>query len=86
MKLKNIFVFGNSCKETVCNLPHQMKAFHSLGKDGISINHAVVFGEEISLLLLDILNLLLIGISSLKSFLLPCTRCNLKGEKQKCLK
>ena len=76
MKLKNIFVFGNSCKKTVCSLLHQMKGSHSLRKDGISISHAAVFGEETSLLLLDTLHLLLIGISSLNSFLSPCIGCN----------
>ena len=71
MKLKNVFVFGNSCKKTECNLLHQVKGSHSLGKDGISINQAVVSGKEVSLLLLDILPLLLIGISSLNVCLLP---------------
>lgn len=58
-----------------------MKGFHSWGKDDIYINHAVVFGKEISLLLLEILHLLLIGISSLNTFLSPGIRHILKGGK-----
>lgn len=81
MKLKNIFVFQDSCKKTVCNSVHQVKGFYSLGKDGIYINHAGLSGKEIALLLLDILHLLLIGISLLDIFSLTSIICILKGEK-----
>lgn len=56
MKLKTIFVLGNSCTKTVCNLLHRVKGFYSLGKGGVSVSHDVVFGKEISILLLDILH------------------------------